>query len=243
MSQWAVDISELDSGDMQKNLTARAGRRLIATLAALAFLLFVPAGSLRFWQAWTFLAVMGTLWTYFFVDLLRHNPQLLERRLRSKESEPVQKLLLKVFSALLYVGFVTAGLDFRFGWSQRRFGGVPIGAVAAAQLAGALAYWLVFLVMRANSFAGSTIEVEEGQPVIESGPYAWVRHPMYLGMAVSALAAPLALGSYVALPVFALIVPVLMARLTEEEKTLQRQLAGYAEYCARTRFRLVPWIW
>jgi protein-S-isoprenylcysteine O-methyltransferase Ste14 len=243
MSQWAVDISELDLGDMQKNLRARGARRLVVTFAALAFLLFVPAGSLRFWQAWAFLAVMGMLWTYFFVDLLRHDPQLLERRMRSKESEPVQKLLLKIFSAALYVGFVTAGLDFRFGWSQLRFGGVPIGTVAAAQLAGALAYWLVFLVMRANSFAGSTIEVEKGQTVIASGPYTWVRHPMYLGMAVSALAAPLALGSFVAVPVFVLIVPVLMARLMQEEKTLQRQLTGYTEYCARTRFRLVPWIW
>lgn len=243
MSQWVVDIAELDLGDMQKNLRARGARRLVVTFAALAFLLFVPAGSLRFWQAWVFLAVMGTLWTYFFVDLLRHDPQLLERRMRSKESEPVQKLLLKIFSAVLYVGFVAAGLDFRFGWSQLKFGGVPVVAVAAAQLAAALAYWLVFLVMRANSFAGSTIEVEKGQNVIATGPYGWVRHPMYLGMAVSALAAPLALGSYIALPVFALIVPVLMARLMQEEKTLQRRLAGYAEYCARTRFRLVPWIW
>lgn len=243
MSQWAVDISDLDLGDMQKNLRARGARRLVVTFAAVAFLLFAPAGSLRFWQAWVFLAGMATLWTCFFVDLLRRDPELLERRLRSKESEPAQKLLLKIFSALLYLGFVTAGLDFRFGWSQLKFGGVPIAAVAAAQLAAALAYWLVFVVMRANSFAGSTIEVEEGQSVIESGPYGWVRHPMYLGMTVCALAAPVALGSYVAMPIFALIVPVLMARSMQEEKTLQRRLAGYAEYCARTRFRLVPWIW
>ena len=97
--------------------------------------------------------------------------------------------------------------------------------------------------MKTNGFAGSTIRVEAEQKVIHGGPYALVRHPMYFGMAVTALGAPLALGSYVAMPMFALLVPVLVYRLIHEEKTLRRDLPGYAEYCERTWFRLVPWVW
>jgi protein-S-isoprenylcysteine O-methyltransferase Ste14 len=143
----------------------------------------------------------------------------------------------------LYLGFIVAGLDFRFGWSRVRFGAVPTAIIAAGQLGAAAGYWLVFWVMKANSFAGSTIQVENGQAVIQSGPYALVRHPMYLGMVVTALATPFALGSYVAVPLFAMIVPALILRLIHEEKTLHRDLGGYATYCERTRFRLVPWVW
>lgn len=227
----------------KKNLKARAVRRLLITLAVLALLCFLPAGSIRFWHAGVFLGVMAVFWSYFLVVLLREDPQLLERRMRSKEPERTQRLLLKIFSALLYAGFVIAGLDFRFSWSRVRLGGVPAGLVVSGQLGAAVGYCIVFWVMKANSFAGSTIEVEDGQAVIQAGPYALVRHPMYLGMAVTALAVPFALGSYAALPVFALIVPVLVLRLIHEEKTLHRELAGYAEYCDHTRFRLVPWFW
>ncbi len=143
--------------------------------------------------------------------------------------------------------FALAGFDFRFGWS-RGLWPVPLALIFAGQIAAAAAYWLVFWVMRTNTFAGTTIEVEAEQRVVDSGPYAWVRHPMYSGMIAMALATPwrctpLALASYVALPVFALLVPVLMYRLIHEEKTLLRDLPGYAEYCERTRFRLLPGIW
>lgn len=228
---------------MGMNLKLRAVRRLVITLTALALLLFLPAGSLRFWQGWVFLGVMGICWSYFFVQLLIHDPELLQRRLRAKEPERAQRALLRVFSGLLYVGFIIAGLDFRFGWSQLRFGGVPMAVIIAGQFGAAAGYWLVFWVMNTNSFAGSTIEVEEGQSVIEAGPYALVRHPMYLGMCVTVISVPLALGSFAALPVFALLVPVLMLRLVHEEKTLRRELPAYAEYCGRTQFRLVPWVW
>ena len=228
---------------MDKDLKSRGIRRFALTLFALALLLFVPAGSLQFWPAWVFLLMMATLWGYFFIDLQRHDPQLLERRLRSKEAERPQRILLKVFSALLYVGFIVAGLDFRFAWSRHTFGAMPTVLIAAGQLTVALGYWLVFWVMKTNSFAGSTIQIDEGQRVIETGPYAWVRHPMYLGMAITAVAIPIALGSYVAIPAFVLIVPVLVLRLKYEEQTLHRELAGYTTYCVRTPFRLVPWVW
>ena len=113
----------------------------------------------------------------------------------------------------------------------------------AGQVIVVAGYWLVFWTMKVNSFASSIIQVEAQQTVIDRGPYAWVRHPMYLGMALSALALPLALGSYIALPLFALLPLLLGYRLVHEERTLCRDLAGYAEYCQRARYRLLPWVW
>lgn len=225
------------------SLKARAVRRLGTTLVVLAAMLLATAGSLRFWEGWVFLAMMTGFWIFFFVELLKHDPQLLERRLQSKETHPEQKLFQRLMSPILCSGFILAGLDFRFGWSREWLGPVPTELVLAAQAVVVAGFWLVFWVMKTNSFAGSTIQVEAEQRVIHGGPYALVRHPMYLGMVMTALGAPLALGSYVALPVFALLVPMLIYRLIHEEKTLRRDLPGYAEYCERTGFRLIPWVW
>lgn len=228
--------------DATTSLRARAVRRIGTTLPVFGAILLV-SGSLRFWQGWMFLALTAGFWIFFFVDLLKHDPQLMERRLQDKEEEPEQRLFQRLFSAIVISAFVLAGLDFRFGWSRVWLGAVPVVMVLAAQVVVVGSYWLVFWVMRTNSFAGSTIQVEADQKVIREGPYTLVRHPMYLGMALTVLAAPLALGSYVALPVFALLVPALIYRLIHEEKTLRRDLPGYAEYCEGTRFRLVPWVW
>jgi len=225
------------------SLKARAVRRMGVTLVVLGALLFVPAGSVRFWQGWLYLLLMVASWVFFFVSLWRRDPKLLERRLQSKESQPEQRFALKLFSMVLYAGFILAGLDFRLGWSQARVGRVPAIVVVAAEIVVGCGYWLVFWVMKTNTFAGSTIQVEPGHRVIDSGPYALVRHPMYTGMVVTSLATPLALGSYVTLPVFALMVPVLAYRLIHEERVLCRELPGYAEYCERTRFRLLPRVW
>ena len=223
-------------------LETRAALRLAITLILLACLLFPAAGSLHFWQAWLLIAIMAAFWTYFLVALLKHDPRLIERRLQTRESDPAQKWALRLFSAVLYSGFVLSGLDFRFGWS-RATGAVPLGLVVAGQVAVAAGYCLVFRVMKTNTFAASTIRVKAEQVVIDRGPYALVRHPMYTGMAIMMVATPLALGSYVALPVFGLMVPVLVFRLIHEERSLRRSLPGYPEYCERTQFRLVPGVW
>jgi protein-S-isoprenylcysteine O-methyltransferase Ste14 len=224
-------------------LEIRAATRLILTLFCLGIMLFAPARSLRFWQAWVFLLIMSICWIYYCVVLFQRDPKLLERRLRTKETHPAQKWLLRIFGPVLYTGFVLAGLDFHLGWSRTPSGYVTLVMVILGQLGAVLGYWFVFRVMKENSFAGSTIRVEDGQQVVQTGPYALVRHPMYLGMAITALATPLALGSYIALPIFALLIPVLMLRLTYEEKMLHKELPGYSEYCERTRFRLVPGLW
>lgn len=136
-----------------------------------------------------------------------------------------------------------AGLDFRFGWSHEWLAPVPVWLVVVGQLIAVAGYWLVFWVMKTNSFAASTVQVETGQQIIRSGPYATVSHPMYSGMAVMTLGRPLALGSYVVLPVFASLIPVLIFRLIHEETFLHHALPGYTEYCEQTRFRLAPFVW
>jgi protein-S-isoprenylcysteine O-methyltransferase Ste14 len=230
---------------MQKrtSLGARAVRRLATTIAVLAAILFLSAGSLRFWQAWLFIGLQAGFWTFFFVDFLKRDPHLLEGRLQGSENEPAQKIFQKLFKLILIPALILTGMDFRWGWTQTWLGPVPVGVIVAGQVAVVAGYWLVFWVMKTNTFAASTIHVEAEQTAIQSGPYALVRHPMYSGMAITTLAMPLALGSFVALPLFALLVPLLVYRLIHEERTLRRDLPGYADYCERTRFRLVPWVW
>lgn len=164
------------------SLRLRSARRMGITLIFLAVLLFVPARSLRFWQGWVFLAIQCASWIWFALVVLKHDPDLAERRLRSKEREPEQKLALKLFGLILYVGFLVAGFDFRLGWSQRWLAPVPLAIVIIGQIVVLAGYVVVFWVLKTNSFAGSTIQVDPGQTVISSGPYALVRHPMYTGM-------------------------------------------------------------
>jgi protein-S-isoprenylcysteine O-methyltransferase Ste14 len=229
--------------DDVSSLKARGARRLALSLAFMAWFLFVPAGSDRFWQAWLFLGLTAAFWIFSQIYFLRHDPRLVERRLQNKEAQPEQRLFQRLLSSNLIVSFVLAGFDFRFGWSRQWIGPIPLAGVLAGEVLVIAGYWLVFWAMKTNTFAASTIQVEAGHRVIDSGPYAVVRHPMYTGMLMTALGAPFALGSYIAAPVFALIVPVLIYRLIHEERTLRRDLPGYAEYCERTRKRLVPFVW
>jgi protein-S-isoprenylcysteine O-methyltransferase Ste14 len=224
------------------DLKRRSIRRFLMTLLILAWLLFMPARSWRFWQAWWLLGLMAGFWAFFFIYFLKHDPQLLERRLQRHEADPAQRRFQRLFSLILFLALIVAGLDFRFGWS-RSIAPVPLAVIIAGQIITVAGYWLVFWVMKTNSFAASTIQVEAGQLVVRSGPYAIVRHPMYLGMAITTVGMPLALGSYVALPLFALHVPLLMYRLIHEERTLCRDLPGYVEYCQLTPNRLLPWLW
>jgi len=219
------------------DLRSRLGIRLLLGVPCIAAVLFCPAGSLKFWQGWLFLATFlaGNLALTYY--LYRHDPRLLERRLLSKETGREQKLFRMIWIPLWVGGLMLPGLDHRFGWSR-----VPAWLTLFATALVMCAYYLLFVVMRANSFASSVIQVEAGQRVISDGPYRIVRHPMYSTFLVLIVAVPLALGSYVSLPVFALLIPLLIFRLVHEETMLRKELPCYAEYCRRTRFRLVPFI-
>jgi protein-S-isoprenylcysteine O-methyltransferase Ste14 len=216
--------------------------RFLVAVFLMAAMLFLPAGSLRFWQAWVYLALFLGSSLFRTLYFYRRDPRLLERRLQMKETALEQRLFKLLWRPLFVCALLLPGFDYRFGWSRSYIGAVPLWLIWTSQTLVCWSYLLVFQVLRVNSFASGTVQVETGQRVISTGPYAFVRHPMYSGFIVAVLFTPLALGSYVALPVFALLVPALVYRLVHEEKLLREQLAGYADYCRHTRFRLVPFV-
>ena len=158
--------------------------------------------------------------------------------MQTREWEPAQRRIIGLSLLWFILAFVLPGLDQRWGWSD-----VPVPVVIAADLLVLLGYGLIILVFRENQYASRTVQVEQGQQVIRSGPYARVRHPMYLGAILMYLASPLALGSYWALLPALLVVPILVARIANEEKVLERDLPGYREYEQDVRYRLLPGIW
>jgi protein-S-isoprenylcysteine O-methyltransferase Ste14 len=225
------------------SLKSRILLHLFLGLIIVAAMLFIPAGSLRFWQGWVFMILVFIPVISFYLYFYKHDPQLLERRLQSKEKVSEQRLLIRLLKLLFFAAFLLPGLDYRFGWSRNSLGAVPMWLTLLAQvlLLGGLLF--VFWVLKVNSFASRTIQVEAGQSVISDGPYRMVRHPMYSGSVVMWLVIPLALGSYFAWPAFALLIPVYVFRLLNEEKVLRQELPGYPAYCLRTRYRLVPFVW
>jgi len=217
-------------------------RRALAMIGVgaliLAALFFGSAGTPDYWQAWVFLLVLLTPMTFVLFYLLRRDPDLLERRLRARERQTRQQTIVVVATFIIVLAFVIPGLDRRFGWSH-----VPLALVLVADLILLLGYGLFFLVLRENSYAARVVQVEAGQRLVTTGPYRFVRHPMYVAVAVMYLASPLALGSaWAVLP--ALLLPILiMARIRDEERLLADDLPGYRQYQLTTKFRLIPGIW
>ena len=212
--------------------------RIIGAVLALFALFFLPAGTFAYWEAWVYLAVILIPVFFVLVYLLKNDPELLERRMRTREREPEQQRIIALSAPILLLAFLIPGFDHRFGWSN-----VPVWGVLAADFIVLLGYGLFFLVLRENRYASRVIEVEQEQQVIRSGPYARVRHPMYLGILVFYLASPLALGSYWAMLPALLNIPILVARIRNEESVLVRDLKGYQDYMQQTRYRLIPGIW
>jgi protein-S-isoprenylcysteine O-methyltransferase Ste14 len=201
-------------------------------------MLFVPAGTIDFWQAWGYLFIFGASVSLIFVYLYKHDPGLLERRLNRAEKEKSQQGIQRyIFIAYMAV-FILPALDHRWAWSD-----VPWLIVITGDVLVALGNLIIFLALKENSFAAATIEVTPDQKVISTGPYAVIRHPMYSGAIVMLLGTPLALGSWWGLLIFILIAGMIVWRLHEEEKFLFRSLSGYKDYCQKVRYRLIPFIW
>lgn len=224
-------------------LGARVAVRLSLFLAVAIGMLFLSAGTWRFWQAWIYLVLVFAPVTWIFVYFLTTNPTVIERRLESDEPIATQKALIRWLRPLFFAAFLVPGLDHRFGWSRVVPEPVPLWVTILCDALVLVSLLFVGWVLDINNFASRTIHVEQSQPLISTGPYCLIRHPLYSGSLLLMLATPLALGSWVALPVFALLVPFYVLRLLDEEKMLRRELAGYSAYCHRTPFRLIPFVW
>ena len=222
-------------------LERRAWLSLAVLAVVMGALLFVPAGTLRFWHAWIYLALFHALSAVIMRDLMRRDPALLARRMKggpTAEPRPLQRFLM-LGASLGFIGLlIIPALDFRFGWSH-----VPLGGVVAGDVLFVLGFGFIGRVYRENTYTAATITVAPDQRVISTGPYAIVRHPMYAGGLTYVLGTPLALGSYVGFLACGFMLPFLIWRLLDEERLLARELPGYTEYQARVRYRLLPYVW
>ena len=212
--------------------------RFLGAILVLSTMFFLPAGTLAYWEAWGYLAILFIPMLFVLFYLLKNDPGLLARRMKTREREAEQKLIIKLSFIPFLLAFLLPGFDKRFGWSN-----VPVGMVVMADILVLLGYSIVFLVFRENRYASRVVEVEQEQTVISSGPYAMIRHPMYLGSLLLYILSPLALGSYWAMIPAILIIPVIIARIRNEESVLARDLSGYQEYMQKTRYRLIPGMW
>lgn len=207
-------------------------------LLLVGLLIFLPAGTLAYANGWLLVGLLfGPMLIAGFV-MLAKTPAFLEKRLDAKEKQATQKGVL-AFSGLMFIaGFVVAGLDYRFGWSE-----VPDWVVIAASVLFLVAYALYAEVMRENAYLSRTIKVEEGQTVVDTGLYGIVRHPMYMATLLLFLVIPLILGSWYALIAFGFYPVIIIVRLRDEEDLLTRELPGYDAYKKKVKYRLIPFVW
>ena len=220
------------------NLNLKAWLGLAFLAIAMALFLFVPAGTVHYWQARVYLFIFTGACFLITLYLIKNDRALLQRRLNAgpvAEKERAQKIIM-LFASIGFIALlVVSGLDHRFGWSA-----IPFYVVVTGDILLAAGLYITFLVYKENSFACATIEVAEDQRVISIGPYSLVRHPMYAGGLLYCLGTPLALGSYWGLVAFAAMTPFLLWRLFDEERFLARNLPGYTEYQETVRSRLIP---
>ena len=224
-----------------KNLNARAWLTLAVLAAVMALLLFGPAGTVRYWQAWVYLVVFFGASVFTTLSLVRHDPALLERRMRAgptAEKRSAQKLIMLGTSLGFIALLLVPALDHRWGWSAVP----PVGVVVGDALV-LIGFLFIARVYRENSFTSATIQIVERQRVISTGPYAIVRHPMYASAFLYLVGTPLALGSYWGLVPIVAMMPLLIWRLLDEERFLTARLPGYADYQTQVRHRLVPFVW
>jgi protein-S-isoprenylcysteine O-methyltransferase Ste14 len=210
-------------------------------MLVLGAMVFIPAGTLNYWQGWAYFATSIFASGFYTIYLVKYDPALLQRRQQagpSHEKEPAQKIII----LLIFVAFVTLvalpPLDYRFGWSP-----VPWYVSVIADALVALSFYIFYLVSKVNSYAAANVRVEQGQRVVDTGVYGLMRHPMYFGALFLIVGTPLALGSWGTLLLTPIFLLLLYFRIASEERVLLRDLAGYAEYRRKVRYRLIPFVW
>ncbi len=223
---------------MTVRLFAQATVKFLLGLVLVGILVFLPAGTLNYPCGILFITLLFVPMFIAGIVMLFKSPELLKSRLTAKEKQKEQSAVIKLSGLMFLAGFVTAGLDYRFGWSD-----LPEGVIISASVLFVLAYIIYAEVLRENAYLSRVIEVRDGQKVIDSGLYGIVRHPMYGATLILFLSMPIVLGSIYAFFIFLAYPPIIIVRLLNEEKLLEKELEGYAEYKKRVRFRLIPFIW
>ena len=223
---------------MDTKLFLQAVTKFVGGVVLVGLLLFIPAGTFGFWQAWL---LMGILFVPMFIAglvMLRKNPELLQKRLNAKEEQAEQKEVILLSGLMFLAAFILAGLNARFQWIV-----LPGWVSYAAAGLFLLAYGLYAQVLRENAYLSRTIQVQENQRVIDTGLYGVVRHPMYMSTLLLFLAMPLVLGSVISFGVMLLYIPIIGKRIRNEEKVLEAGLAGYKEYKEKVRYKVIPFVW
>jgi protein-S-isoprenylcysteine O-methyltransferase Ste14 len=218
-------------------LIGAIGKYILGVLLV-SLLLFIPAGTLNYWNAWVFMGILFIPMFILGIVLLVKNPKLLQKRLKSKEKETEQKSLILLSGLMFICGFVVAGLDYRFHWFI-----LPKWLVIAAAVIFVCAYLLYAEVLRENAYLSRIIEIQKDQKVIDTGLYGIVRHPMYLSSILLFLSMPLVLGSFFSFIIFLVYPAIIVKRIKNEEQVLEKGLTGYTEYKERAKYRLIPFIW
>lgn len=207
-------------------------------LLLIGLLLFLPAGTLTYWNAWLFIGILFVPMLIVGVILMIRSPELLRKRLNAKEEESEQKAVLVLSGAMFLAAFIVAGLSFRFGWLM-----LPKWAVILSAVIFMLGYIMYAEVMRENAYLSRTIEVQEGQKVVETGLYGVIRHPMYSSTLILFLSMGGVLGSPISIAILLLYIPIIAKRIRNEEEILEKGLEGYTEYKKKVRYKVIPYIW
>ena len=219
-------------------LFVQAVTRFLAGLLIVGLLLFLPAGTFAFWQAWLLIFILFVPMFIAGLILMKKSPDLLRKRLNAKEEQTEQKTVILLSGLMFLAAFIAAGLNFRFGWFA-----LPGAVSFAAAIVFLLAYVLYAEVMRENAYLSRTVEVQENQKVIDTGLYGIVRHPMYMSTLLLFLAMPLVLGSVISFAIMLAYIPIISRRIRNEEQVLEEGLEGYSEYKQRVRYKMIPFVW
>ncbi len=222
-------------------------KNILAIKASLVYLsgifitgcfLFIPAGTFSYWNGWLFLISIFVPMLFVLIYLLINDPGLLAKRLKTKEKVKEQRSIQKIGIIPVIIGFLLPGLDYRLDWSN-----VPMWMTVTGTIFIICGYGLFIIVMKQNSFASRVIEIQQNQKVIDTGLYSVIRHPMYLSAIIIMLFSPLVLGSYCALIPMMFYIMIIVFRIINEEKVLQKGLEGYNEYLKKVKYRLIPFVW
>ena len=223
---------------MTKSLFFSAIAKFFLGVVLVGILIFWPAGTLNFSNGWLFMAILFVPMFLAGLVMMAKNPELLKKRLNAKEKEREQSLVVKLSGLMFLAGFIVAGLDFRFGWFP-----LPNAVSYGSAAAFLIAYVLYAEVLRENAYLSRTIEVQEGQKVVDTGLYGIIRHPMYAVTLLLFLSMPLVLGSLISLVIFLAYPLIIAKRIRNEEEVLEAGLPGYKEYKQKVKYRMIPFIW